>query len=272
MHKVKEDKLLPQIKGMIFLSSIGHIILFVLVIYLSLKFHQYQVNPMVYNVNLVDFIGEKGGKSGQKGATKNTIKEKEPVKKISPPPVVKEEKPKEIKKAELEKPKLPKEKPKKVEKPPVATAKSKEPKESKKGSEPTSTPHSGTANNPSTIIASRGDGMDLAGGYRGSLSLDNTNFPFTYYLVLIRDKISEHWDPSFGPLPVGEGQQVVIAFKIQKDGGISEPYIEKTSGIAYLDQSALRAVLSSVPFPPLPREFGEDYLGIHFGFEYIKEG
>ena len=283
MQKAKEGELLPQIKGMLFLSFMGHIILFVLVIYLSLKFNQYRVNPPVYNVNLVDFIGDKGGPKAaiQKVVPKNTTKE--PVKKISPLPVVKE-KPKEIKKPEPEKPKkaekpkepdkpkLPKEEPKKVEKPPLTVAQKKEPQKSQKEGEPSNTQSQGAITNPSPVIASRGNGVNLAGGYRGSLSLDNVNFPFVYYLVLIRDKISEKWNPDFGPVPSVEGQQVVIAFKIQKDGIILEPYIEKSSGIAYLDQSALRAVLSSVPFPPLPREFGENSLGIHFGFEYIREG
>lgn len=290
MPKGKEGKLLPEIKSMLFLSSMGHIILFILVTYLSLRFQHYRVTPPVYNVNLVDFIGEKGG--GQKAAAKNSIKA--PVKKISPPPVVKE-KPKEIKKIEPEKPKVAEEKPKEIKKEtkkvepekPKATKKEeikkekkastdgdkkKESKESAKKAEPTNTSTQATNSTSSSVVASKGTGMNLAGGYHGSLSLDNVNFPFTYYLILIRDKISEHWDPNFDPLPLGGGQGVVIAFKIQKDGNISEPFIEKTSGAAYLDQSALRAVLSAVPFPPLPKEFAEDYLGIHFGFEYTKEG
>jgi TonB family protein len=258
IYKGEEGGLLPQMKGMLFLSSIGHIILFVLVVYISLSYHQNRVKPIVYNVNLVEFIGERGAK---KTATK-TIEE--PIKKISPPPAVKE-KPKVIKKQEPKKTKPPKKEEKKVKKSPVAVAKKKEAKPAKTSSQKNN-------GNPSSVIASRENKVNLGGSYRGSLSLDNANFPFMYYLVLIRDKISENWNPDFVTQPLTEGQQVVIAFKIQKDGGISSPYIEKTSGIAYLDQSALRAVLSSVPFPPLPKEFGEEYLGIHFGFEYIKKG
>jgi hypothetical protein len=32
------------------------------------------------------------------------------------------------------------------------------------------------------------------------------------------------------------------------------------------DQSALRAVLESIPFPPLPRDFPGQYLKVNFGF------
>jgi TonB family protein len=266
IHIEKDEGLLPQIKGMIFLSSIGHIILFILVIYLSLRFHQYRPKTAVYNVNLVDFIGEKpvpkpSGKTNQKEAVKN----------VSPPPVVKE-KPKEVKKTEPKNPEPPKKEAKKIEKPRVTEVERNKPKESKKGSESTKTPHQPTTSNNTSSVASQRNDVSLAGNYRGSLSLDNANFPFTYYLILIRDKISENWDPNFVSQPFGVGEQVVISFKIQKDGNISDPYIEKTSGVPYLDQSALRAVISSVPFPPLPREFTDYYLGIHFGFEYIKEG
>lgn len=264
--KGNDEGLLPHMKGMLFLSSVGHIILFLLVIHLSLRFHQYRVKPAVYNVNLVDFIGDKAVK---KSTTKKPIKKA--VKKISPPPVVKK-KPTEIKEPEPKKPKPVKKNLKRVEKPPVAVVKQKGPKKSKKEANPAEPPPQATITNPSPVIASRENKVNLAGGYRGSLSLDNDNFPFTYYLLLIRDKISGNWNPNFALLPLGEGEQAVIAFNIQKDGSISMPYIENTSGIAYLDQSALRAVLSSSPFPPLPGEFGEDYLGIHFGFEHIKKG
>jgi TonB family protein len=275
--KKREIGFLSQVKGMLLFSFLGHIILFILAIYIPFKFQHHRVDPMVYNVNLVDFIEKKS--NVPRSASKHIKKRR--VEKTSSS--TKKAKPKEIKKVTPEKPKTVK-KPKRAKKPVPSKKKPKKAKKSlpnrtrtkatmasTKKPKPTKTTSPDTSN-PNEMLAAHSNKIDLRGGYRGSLSIDNINFPFTYYLLLIRDKISRNWNPDFGPLSLSQGQQVVIAFKIRKDGSISEPYIEKSSGMAYLDQSALRAVLSSVPLPPLPREFGEEYLGVHFGFEYTEEG
>jgi TonB family protein len=44
--------------------------------------------------------------------------------------------------------------------------------------------------------------------------------------------------------------------------------IEKSSGYAFFDQTALRALLSATPLPPLPAGYTDQYLGVHFGFEF----
>jgi len=38
--------------------------------------------------------------------------------------------------------------------------------------------------------------------------------------------------------------------------------------MAYFDQTAMRALLAATPLPPLPAGFTDNYLGVHFGFEY----
>ncbi len=34
------------------------------------------------------------------------------------------------------------------------------------------------------------------------------------------------------------------------------------------DQSAQRAVVQAAPMPPLPREYSDAWLGVHFSFAY----
>ena len=70
----------------------------------------------------------------------------------------------------------------------------------------------------------------------------------------------------------GEIKKVIIKFKILRNGRIERAEIERSSGFPPFDNSALRAVLSSAPLPPLPKDFIEDSLVIHFGFEYKKNG
>jgi TonB family protein len=106
----------------------------------------------------------------------------------------------------------------------------------------------------------------------GTVSLDAAAFPFTYYLRAVEQKISSTWEPVVQGIPGGERRQVVIGFRILKDGSVEKPVVEKSSGISFFDQSALRAVIRATPLPPLPEAFPEDSLGIHFGFQYQPEG
>ncbi|MBN2056673.1 energy transducer TonB [bacterium] len=105
------------------------------------------------------------------------------------------------------------------------------------------------------------------GGTSGSIALDNADFQFYFYLTLIKDKIGHNWNQPSGAGKPGESGRVIIYFRIHRDGRVSMIEIEEGSGIALLDHSALRAVQAAAPFPPLPREFGDDSLGVHFGFD-----
>jgi len=104
----------------------------------------------------------------------------------------------------------------------------------------------------------------------GDISLDTKEFPYEWYLTGIKNKIENRWSELEIKLLSGEIKKVIIKFKILRNGRIERPEIEKSSGILLVDNSALRAVLSSDPLPPLPKDFGEDHLVIHFGFEYKK--
>lgn len=96
------------------------------------------------------------------------------------------------------------------------------------------------------------------------------NFPYTYYLTIITERVSANWFSSLVDPGVSGNFQTIIFFKIQKDGQISEVQVEQSSGLTPLDLSALRAVKASAPFPPLPRDYQDAYLGIHLIFEHAK--
>jgi protein TonB len=101
----------------------------------------------------------------------------------------------------------------------------------------------------------------------GSIAVDASDFPFTYYLRLVQSKIGERWIPPRAAATGGE--RAVILFEIQRDGRVlREPSLERSSGNGFYDQSALRAVTEASPFPPLPPEFKSQSLVIHFAFEF----
>ena len=97
-----------------------------------------------------------------------------------------------------------------------------------------------------------------------SIAVEGERFPFSYYLSAIERKVSQNWFS--GVSAEGEGYSCVVYFRLRKDGRIDDLRVEQGSGNSYFDRSATRAVRSAAPFPPLPRAFSEDFLGIHFTF------
>ena len=110
--------------------------------------------------------------------------------------------------------------------------------------------------------------MDLNVGEQApektSLVVDAQRFPFSYYLEAIERKVSQNWFA--GSSGGGGGLSCVVYFRLHRDGSVRDARIEQGSGNSYFDRSALRAVRSSAPFPPLPKAFSDSFLGIHFTF------
>jgi outer membrane biosynthesis protein TonB len=107
-----------------------------------------------------------------------------------------------------------------------------------------------------------------AAGLRGDVSVDAQNFEFTYYLILVRNKISANWTPPAGLATGGRPVRAVVYFRIGRRGDITATRIETGSGMEFFDRSTVRAVMLSDPLPPLPVSYGGNELGVHFGFDW----
>lgn len=105
-------------------------------------------------------------------------------------------------------------------------------------------------------------------GLKGDVTVDGRNFEFTYYLVLVRNKIASNWTPPAGVATGGKPVRAVIYFRIGRGGEITGVRIESLSGLEFFDRSAMRAVVLSDPLPPLPLGFSSGDLGVHFGFDW----
>jgi TonB family protein len=106
--------------------------------------------------------------------------------------------------------------------------------------------------------------VDKEEGDQTSLVVDGPRFPFSYYLSAVERKVSQNW---FSSVSTGEvGLRCVVYFQLRRNGSVSDVRVEESSGNSYFDRSALRAVRSASPFPPLPKAFTESFLGIHFTF------
>jgi len=104
-------------------------------------------------------------------------------------------------------------------------------------------------------------------GLSGDVAVDAGNFEFSYYLLLIRNRIAASWTPPSG-LAGGQPVRAVVFFRILRDGTLRDVRLESASVAEFFDRSALRAVAISDPMPPLPEGFTGATLGVHFGFEY----
>ena len=110
--------------------------------------------------------------------------------------------------------------------------------------------------------------MDLSVGKEAedgtSIAVEGQRFPFSYYLAAVERKVSQNW---FSGVSSGaEGFSCLVYFRLRRDGRVDDVRVEQGSGNAYFDRSAMRAVRTAAPFPPLPRAFTDNYLGIHFTF------
>ena len=98
----------------------------------------------------------------------------------------------------------------------------------------------------------------------GSAVLEGKGLENSYYVDLMLQKIKESWrNPVKGGL-----LKATVYFKILRNGEIINAEVEVPSGVSIFDQSALRAVISASPLPPLPSQFTSEYLGVHLEFEY----
>lgn len=121
-----------------------------------------------------------------------------------------------------------------------------------------------------TAPGETGDQLGRRGGPRGNPlgttafgsevgSLDNPDFTFGYYLDRMLSLIDAQWArPS-----MGGGIKAVIFFRIRRDGSMTDLRVEQSSGYNSFDLAALRAVQNAAPFPPLPRAYKHQDLGVN---------
>ncbi len=87
-----------------------------------------------------------------------------------------------------------------------------------------------------------------------AVSAGSEDFKFPPYLLRVRDKIESNWNPP----PVAKGARAKVAFTILRSGRVGEVKLQDSSGNFYFDQAAIRAILSSSPFPQMPDDFYRD--------------
>lgn len=103
----------------------------------------------------------------------------------------------------------------------------------------------------------------------GVRTLEASDFPYAWYLRQVLAKVEREWQKQ---AQIAEpGQKPLVMVEIQRDGSIGMPKIEKSSGNAFYDQAALRAIMDARPFAPLPAEWIRPSLRVMFSFDFKPE-
>ena len=125
-----------------------------------------------------------------------------------------------------------------------------------------------------------GDGGDygLGQGRQGGEAIgpmdvlsDTMGVDFGPYLARVLHDVRENWYriiPESARAPLMKKGKVSIEFAILKNGQVAGLQIVGTSGDVALDRAAYGGITASKPFPPLPTEFGGQYLALRFHFYY----
>ena len=103
---------------------------------------------------------------------------------------------------------------------------------------------------------------DVPVGGSGITGLEGGDFPYAIYLEGMQRKIGTNW---FRPT-VAAGTEVIVYYRIQRDGKITDVSVFKSSGNSAFDRAARSAVQSSSPLNPLPFAYTGTYLGVHLTF------
>ena len=100
---------------------------------------------------------------------------------------------------------------------------------------------------------------------------DTMGVDFGPYLSRVLHDVRQNWYnliPEVARAPIMKKGKVSIEFAIMKDGKVAGMRYVGSSGDVALDRAAYGGITASNPFPPLPAEFGGQYLALRFHFFY----
>lgn len=85
------------------------------------------------------------------------------------------------------------------------------------------------------------------------------------YIAVIWSRVKGNWTLPAALMPK-ENIETIIDVKISRNGALEHIGFEKSSGNRYFDDSAIKAVKKSSPFPPLPSYVSGNYIEIGIRF------
>jgi TonB family protein len=107
---------------------------------------------------------------------------------------------------------------------------------------------------------------DPGGSTGRTISLDSQDVRYASYLLGIKRRIEALW--GYPSEARGLSGNLVVTFRVARDGQLQDLQLVETSGIAPLDNEAIRAIREAAPFTPFPDRMRFDHLNIRAAFYY----
>jgi len=101
-----------------------------------------------------------------------------------------------------------------------------------------------------------------------TISLETTDALYYPYATMIRESIQRHWT-----YPVAARERylqgdLLIIFRLERNGHLVNAHIARSSGYQILDSSSIKAIELASPFPPFPETIPVQFLNINAAFAY----
>jgi TonB family protein len=115
-----------------------------------------------------------------------------------------------------------------------------------------------------------GLGTGAHGRQMGNLEVlsDTMGVDFGPYLQRVLHDVRQNWYTAIPESAQMKHGNLIIEFAITKDGKVAGLKQVTSTGDIPLDRAAWAGITASDPFPPLPTEFGGQYLALRFRFFY----
>ncbi|NJD69340.1 MAG: hypothetical protein C3F12_07130 [Candidatus Methylomirabilota bacterium] len=114
--------------------------------------------------------------------------------------------------------------------------------------------------------ADTGEEGDTGSNGGPTVSLDSQDSRFASYLLGVKRRIESVW--SYPREARGLTGNLIVTFGITRDGRLGDLRLTQTSGIAPLDNEAIRAIREANPFMPFPEQMRFERLNIRAAFYY----
>lgn len=103
-------------------------------------------------------------------------------------------------------------------------------------------------------VASSGGVVGAGGRSSRSSGWEDRQAELLYnaYYDEVERRVRQNWIPPQNFDPRRESLMTVVSLVLLPDGRVQSSYIEQSSGSPYFDQSVMRAIIKSDPFPPPP--------------------
>src|ERR1019366_408188 len=93
---------------------------------------------------------------------------------------------------------------------------------------------------------------------------------YSWFVDAVRNRISSNWLQSMVDPSVRFAPRATVTFQILRDGSIVNIQITHSSGNTSVDNSAVRAILSSSPVTKLPNDYSGQVVNVEFWFDFKR--